>query len=209
MKRQLRTPEPTSVVTVSSLQEVNEIVALFELLATEEGWEPGDNLRIDRHRSVYFAGRSGHELAGGLQMVLGDGSNALPSQRVWPEIDLSERTDIAHVVVLALRPQYRARHGLFWGICIEMWKYCIARNISEIWMEATPNTLRLYQRIGWPLEIVGQLRTHWGEPCYLCRMGTDKVAAALTSKAKRSTTYKAIVDQAEPVLSEPLLTKAA
>ncbi|WP_119324950.1 N-acyl amino acid synthase FeeM domain-containing protein [Capsulimonas corticalis] len=209
MKRQSRTYAQTSVATLSAPQDVDEIVRLFERLAAEEGWEPGDNLRIDRHRSVYFAGRSDHELAGGLQMVLGDGSNALPSQRVWPEIDLSGRSDVAHVVILALRPEYRARHGLFWNICVEMWKYCVARGVSEIWIEATPKTLRLYRRIGWPLEIVGDLRMHWDEPCFLCRMGTDEVAAALTSKAERSAAYKAVVDQAGPILDEPLLTKAA
>ena len=189
--------------------DIEMLIKLFEALAGAEGWLPGDNLRVDRHRSVYFAGLSGNELAGGLQIIVGNDSDGLPTQRVWPEIDLSGRSDVAHVVILALLPEYRARQGLFWSICVEMWKYCVASRVSEIWIETTPSILRLYRRIGWPLEIAGQLRIHWGEPCYLCRMGTDEVAAVLMLKAKRSATYKAIVDQAGPILTEPLLTKAA
>ena len=41
---------------------------------------------------------------------------------------------------------------------------------------ATPRTLRCYQRLGWPLVIRGELREHWGEPCYLCSLSVRDVA---------------------------------
>ena len=63
-------------------------------------------------------------------------------------------------------------------------------------MEATPATLKLYQRLGWPLEIIGDLRPHWGEGCYLCRMDVQDVAAALALKAQKSQTYRLLVEQA-------------
>ena len=63
-------------------------------------------------------------------------------------------------------------------------------------LEATPSTLRLYRRLGWPLEVVGELRMHWGEECYLCRMDVQEVAAALAAKARKSDTYRVLVEQA-------------
>ena len=56
--------------------------------------------------------------------------------------------------------------------------------------------LRLYRRLGWPLTIIGELRLHWGEKCYLCSMGVREVADALASKAERASSYRLLVDQA-------------
>ena len=63
-------------------------------------------------------------------------------------------------------------------------------------IEATPPTLRLYRRLGWPLRIIGELRLHWGEQCYLCGMGVQDVADALVGKAQRARSYRILVDQA-------------
>ena len=59
---------------------------------------------------------------------------------------------------------------------MELWRSCEAQGITELWLEATPPTLAVYRRLGFPLKVVGELRTHWGEDCYLCRMGVAEVA---------------------------------
>ena len=173
--------------------EVAALVAGLGEIASELGWQPGDQLHAYPKNSVYFAAMVGGTLVGGLQLVIANGSDPLPSKQVWPEIDLSPRNDVAHALILALRKEYRAVHGLFEALTVEMWRYCVASKISELWHEATPSTLRLYRRIGWPLEIVGDLRMHWGEECYLCRMRTAEVAGNMAAKAIRSRSHKELL----------------
>jgi hypothetical protein len=180
-------------ITIAKLDtagEVAELVNLFQLLADELGWRPGDQLHAYPRTSVYFAAMVGQELAGGLQLVVANGADPLPSRHVWPEIDLSSRTDVAHASIMALKQEYRGFPGLFTALTVEMWRHCATSGITEIWHEATTPTLRLYQRLGWPLEIVGPLRLHWGEDCYLCKMTVVAVAGNMVIKALQSPTHR-------------------
>ena len=173
--------------------EVSGLVRVFEQLASSEGWRPDGQLHAYPNNSVYFAASDNCVIVGGLQLVVANGSDPLPSQYVWSEIDLSSRTDVAHALILALKKEYRGAYGLFEALTVEMWRYCVAAGITELWHEATPSTLRLYRRIGWPLEIVGDLRMHWGEECYLCRMRTAEVAGNMAAKAIRSQSHKELL----------------
>lgn len=114
---------------------------------------------------------------------------------MWPDADLAGAVT-AHVTILALERPYRGRPGLFGPLCVELWRWCHDRNVAQIVIEATPPTLRLYRRLGWPLEVIGELRPHWGEECYLCRMGVRQVAEALADRAGRSPSYRLLVEQA-------------
>ena len=118
------------------------------------------------------------------------------SRTVWPEVELGDETGAAHVTILALKEAYRGRCGLFWPLCVELWRLCRRQDVRTLLLEATPPTLRLYRRLGWPLEIVGDLRRHWGEDCYLCGMDVRAVAETLTEKALRAETYRDLVAQA-------------
>ena len=153
-------------------------------------WITERPIGFPRDESVYFAAADNCVIVGGLQLVVANGSDPLPSQYVWPEINLSSRTDVAHALILAINREYRGAFGLFEALTVEMWRYCVTAGITELWHEATPSTLRLYRRIGWPLEIVGDLRMHWGEDCYLCRMRTAEVAGNMAARAIRSQSHK-------------------
>ncbi len=149
-------------------------------------------------------------MVGGLQVIVGVEQARLPYRRVWPEVNVIGAS-VAHVTMLALEKQYRGHPALFGPLCVELWRFCIHERIEQILIEATPQTLRLYRRIGWPLEVVGDLRPHWGEECcYLCRMSVQQVAEALLRKAHRSATNRRLVEQAYRDLTLPsLLTEAA
>lgn len=178
------------IVQYGSFGEAGGLISLFKRLADDLGWQPGDQLDAYPHNSIYFGAMVGEEVAGGLQLVIANGVDPLPSHHVWPEIDLADRTDVAHAAIMALKPEYRAIPGLFTALTVEMWRYCALSGIAEIWHEATPPTLRVYRRIGWPLEITGPLRPHWGEDCFLCKMTTAAVAGNLVIKALRSQTHR-------------------
>lgn len=185
-------------VTVTFLYdcEIETLIRVFEEIATEEGWQPDGQIREYGSNSVFFAALVDGQIAGGLKLVVANGRDPMPASHVWPEIELRDRTDVAHAAILALKSEYRGHDGLFGSLCVEMWRYCVASRIKEIYLECVPKNLTLYRRIGWPLEVVGKLRTHWGEKCYLCRMGTDDVARSLCDKALRSEGTSKLVSQA-------------
>jgi hypothetical protein len=189
--------------------EAEPLVRLFEGIAANEGWEPGDGLRRWQNRSVYFGLEVEGHLAGGLQLVLPDAANpalALPCQMVWPEVPVSATAGghrVAHVAVLALDKAVRGDSLFFWNVVVEMWRYCVAEGIATVFIEVTPRVLPLYQRLGWPLVIQGQLRRHWGEDCYLCTLGIPEVAEALLRRAERSGYYRQIIAQAFRVTLAP------
>jgi len=172
--------------TVVDGPAVEELIRLFEVLSAEEGWKPDGQLRAYPANSVYFATYVGDELAGGIHLVVANGCDPMPASHVWPEVDLSCRTDAAHALIMAIRKEFRGCPGLFAALTVEMWRFCATRGVLEIWHEATPPTLRLYRRMGWPLEVEGGLRPHWGEPCFLCRMTVAEVAGQAVIRAIRS-----------------------
>ncbi|HEY3329250.1 MAG TPA: hypothetical protein VGK19_04460 [Capsulimonadaceae bacterium] len=172
---------------------VEPLIAVFEQIAKQEKWLPGDQLRAHAGRSAYFAIEVEHSVRGGIQLELDDGSGFWSFQYVWPQSKPICDAKTAHIAVLALVPEVRGRQRLFWMPCLEMWRYCRKHGLKDLWLEATPSILAVYRRIGWPLEIVGDIATHWGEECYLCRMGVDEVEAALVRRAEHSRMYSELV----------------
>jgi len=181
-----KTAGQADVVALREPDEQERLILLFERIAAMEGWQPEDALRRYRERSVYFSALLNDEMQGGAQLVLPGSPGGLPGRDVWPEIDQTGEGSAAHVAVLALLPQARGHVSLFGRLCVELWRTCRALGVQTLWLEATPGTLRVYRRLGWPLEVVGELRRHWGEECCLCRMGVAAVSQALRQKALRS-----------------------
>jgi hypothetical protein len=187
------------------------VVALFEQIAQEEGWQPGGELRSHISRSVYFllqhcvdsanGNTPAQDIVGALQLIPASANATMPSGYIWHDVNFTERHEcIAHVSVLALRKGWRGRKDafmLFWLIAVAMWQYCVKEGIEELWLETTPRVLATYQRLGFPLTVRGDLREHWGEPCYLTSMTVREVAGALAEKAYRgASTYRSILTRA-------------
>src|SRR5579862_7754655 len=176
--------------------EIEELVSLFEEVAQAEGWQPDGALRLGQDRSVYFALEVKGELAGGLQLVRPGAEGTLSSQAIWPEVLIRSPNRVAHIAVLALDERFRGRPLLFWRLGVEMWRYCVGENLTSLYIEVVPRILPLYQRLGWPLKIVGEPRRHWGEACYLCTLGIPEVAEALLRRSEASPMYREIIAQA-------------
>ena len=174
-------------------RDVEDLVSLFEEIAEEAFWHPGDQIRAYAAHSAYFALQAEGRLIGGLQLVRAVSGATLPCLTVWPELARSVRAGAGDVALLALSRKFRGRSDLFWLLCTELWRYCAASGISELWFEVPPPVLRLYRRIGWPLQVAGPLRPHWGEGCYPCRMGVRELTEAMVSRAQASESYRQIV----------------
>ncbi len=187
---------------------VGEVVALFRRIAQAEGWQPGGELDAYPDRSVYFAlrrtGEAGKQtgkdgVVGGLHLVLPDARGLLPGHRVWPELPVPDPPgSAAHILVLAADGAEPASSGAgepspFWHLCAAMWGYCVEQGVRELRLEATPKMLRCYRLLGWPLVVRGELREHWGEPCYPCSLSVREVAGSLAEKAARSRVYRRVL----------------
>lgn len=183
-----------SSVRQCAADEAEQLVELLERIAVELSWQPGEQLRNYETQAVHFAAYIDGGLAGGMQLVPAALCHTLPCELVWPEVRLPRRAETAHISVLAVKREHRGTAELLWPLCVAMWRYCAAHRITDISLEVTPDLYRLYLRLGWPLEIVGDLRPHWGEDCcYLCRMGTADVAGAMLLRTLRSAEYRNIV----------------
>ena len=184
---------------------VESVLAFFVGIAREEGWQPGGDLQAHRDRSTYFVLTDGKDskngvmvLAGALQIVHPDDAGGLPNLAVWPELELDVRgggAGTAHIVILAMAKEWRGRRGgaPFWRLTASMWHYCVSHNIRELWLETTPKTLRAYRLLGWPVQVRGELREHWGEPVYPCSLSVREVAGALAERAVRSRAYRRVL----------------
>jgi len=183
-----------SAVRLCDTDEIIKLIGVLEDIAAELDWQPGRQLHNYRTQAVHFAAYVDGALVGGMQLVPAPLCQTLPCELVWPDVRLPRRAETAHISVLAVRREYRGTAELLWPLCVAMWRYCAAHRIADISLEVTPKTFRLYRRLGWPLEIVGDLRPHWGEECcYLCRMGTADVAGAMLLRTLRSAAYRDIV----------------
>lgn len=196
----MRRQSEARVVRLWETSEVTPLVTLLEGIAAELSWRPEGQLRDDAPFAVHFAAYVGAEMAGGLQLVPASAGGVLPCERVWPDARLPRRGRTAHISILAVRREHRGTAGLLWPLGVALWRHCAASGIVDVSLEATPRTYRAYRRLGWPLEVVGDLRPHWGEECLLCRMGVAEVAGSLLLRATRSGTYRQIVG----MMSQPL-----
>ena len=177
--------------------EAEAVIALFEAIALEEGWQPGDQIRAHVARSVYFGVSVGEVLVGGLQLITPDEAGEVPTHLVGPELPILDRASgVRHAAILAVLPEYRGKDSgaAFWQLGSVLWRYCVAAGVKVIWLEATPKMLRAYRLLGWPLVVMGELREHWGEPCYSCSLSVREVAGSLAERALISTTYRGIFD---------------
>lgn len=184
-----------SVVRLSGTDEADCLIRLLEQIADEQAWQMGNGLRVCQATAEHLAITVDGTIIGGLQAVSGTTGGPLPHRHVWPDVDVSDSGHALHVTMMALDRQHRGHAFLFWPLCVELWRWCVREGVETILLECTPPTLRVYRRLGWPLEIVGDLRPHWGEECYLCRNSVRQVAEAITARATRSETYKALVQQ--------------
>jgi hypothetical protein len=184
------------VLRLEEPEAVEALTRLFERVAAEEGWMPGGALRHWLDRSVYFGLQVRGELIGGLQFVLPDPDGGIPCHGIWPEVQSCATRRCAHVAILALDAPWRGHGDLFWRLVIEMWRHCVGAGIVELFLEVTPRVLPIYRRLGWPLEVRGELRRHWGEDCYLCSLGVPEVAASLLRRAEGSPYYGEVIRQA-------------
>ncbi len=209
----------TRIMLLTAPAEIACLLEQLERIAGELSWQPGNQIRTSADQAIHIAAVVGDQVAGGLQVVvnkqviankqavgnehalghvevtMGNGSSCLPCLSVWPEVDVGERP-AAHITILALEREYRGHPGLFWPLCVELWRWCHAYGIRTLFLEATPATMRVYQRMGWPLEIVGELRPHWGEDCYLCRTDIRQMEKEISCRASRSVRYRAFLEQA-------------
>src|ERR1700741_5323783 len=91
------------VVGLTQPGEIEEMVRLFEEVAQEQGWQPGQALRQRMPRSVYFGvqiAETAPLLIGGLQLTLPEADGQLPCHDFWPAVAQISRS--AHVAVLAV-----------------------------------------------------------------------------------------------------------
>jgi ribosomal protein S18 acetylase RimI-like enzyme len=197
--------ETLTLTRLTTPGEVAALLGLFAEIAREEGWQPGDALATAPERAVHFALLDRGVLVGGLQIVMRAPAGCLPCQGVWPDVVLPGA--VAHVTIIGIKAAYRGNIELFWMLCQAMWCFCAEQGITAVVLEATPRMVRLYRRIGLPLQIVGELRTHWGEPCHLTSVDIVVVAGSVVMRARHSALFRRLVFDALQPRRQPAIVE--
>lgn len=197
-EKRITVPKGLCLYRPTDREGIQDVLDLFSRIAEEEGWQPGDYLKSNPPAAVHIALECDGEAVGGLQAVLPDNAGRLPCHRVWPEVVLPKRT--AHVAIIAVAAAHRGRIDSFWALCQDLWLYAADNRIEALSLECTERMLVVYRRLGLPLQVVGELREHWGEPCYLTKVDTVAVAGSVVIKARKSDVFRKMVLDA---LKEP------
>ena len=197
METALTFEDNVTIVTLTHEEAIEALLRLFEQVAVEQGWQSGNQLRAYSEQSIYFAVTINGDLVGGVQLVVGSTNGLLPCLTVWPELGLSGRTNVTDLALIAFLSEYRGKCALFWRVLVEVWRYCHQQGINELWMEITPRILKLYRKLGWPLEVMGPLRHHWGEECYPCMVDVQELEDLFIGKARQSSFYQELLAQAQ------------
>lgn len=194
-----------ALTRLTTHEDVTALLALFTEIARQEGWQPGEALNVIPEHAVLFALSDQDVLVGGLQIVMPSPTGILPCQSVWPDTTLPPSA--AHVTIIGIQAAYRGNIELFWRLCQVVWCFCAKEGVEAVVLEATPRMLALYRRIGLPLEIVGGLRTHWGEPCYLASVDMVTVAGSVVMRARQSGLLRRLVFSALQPGSQPAIVE--
>ncbi|MDE2125256.1 MAG: GNAT family N-acetyltransferase [Armatimonadetes bacterium] len=193
------------VVRLIERDEIDALLGLFDEVVAERDWQPGDALGCDQYRSAYFGLLVNDELAGGLQIAFPDRTGGLSCQHVWPDVPTGPNGRCAHVELLVVHKPFRGRASLYWHLVAETWRYCVAEGVTRLYIETNPRTYALYRRIGWPLQIQGEPRLHWGAQTYLCTLEMAEVAKSILCRAANSEHYHDVVMQAFRLSRRPRL----
>lgn len=170
------------------------LLRVFANVAAERGWDLEGQISGYAEESRYFALVKAGQVAGGVKLVLGS-ERGLPITSVWPEIGLVGRTDVAELAFLAFSNEQRGNVDELWTVTVEMWRFCVAHGIREVWAELVPRNLRLYARLGWPFVAVGPQRDYLGEPSLPCRMTVDDARAVVTTRARGAGRFHDVAQQ--------------
>jgi hypothetical protein len=190
------TPVEAAVFRFSTSLRDEDLRRLFDDVALDEGWTPGRYLQDCAERSLFVGVSAENARIAGLQLVLEDPSAPLPLLAVWPEIADQVHWRAAEVAVLAVRAPHRGSRRLLWFLAAEVWRVCQMRSISEIWLAATERRVRQYRLLGWPLEVKGGLRRHWGEDCLPCRVRVADAEAYVRRRVGKEECFRSIVSWA-------------
>lgn len=180
---------------LASQIEIDEAQALFERVSLEMEWrrEPASPSAVAPY---VFASYVGDRIAGAIEVRPPGASGRLPILDTWPELRLDRFDRHAELVLLAVAPDFRGSTACLWALCVEMWRHCRNIGLQTLLMEVPPRNVRIYRRLGWPLEVIGPDRLHWGEPCFPCSLCLDAVAASVLEKADRLPELRFIRKQA-------------
>lgn len=172
---------------VCDISDVESVLGLFREISCEQQWQPGTYLDTAPDNSEHLAIVIGGIVVGGLQAVFADKAGKLPYLHVWPEVIVPKSS--AHVTILGVRPECRGKADMFWSLVCELWSLGTDRGIECYLLEATPPMLSIYRRMGLPLEVIGELRMHWGEPCYLTKVDPIAFAGGVVIRARKSAIF--------------------
>ena len=158
------------------------------------GWYLEGQLSDFPEESCYFALVKSGEVVGGVKLVLGS-DRGLPITRVWPEMQLVGRSDVAELAFLAFSSDQRGNLAELWAVTVEMWRHCVLRGVREVWAELVPRNLKLYTKLGWPFQAMGQLRNYLGEASLPCRMMVDAARQVVTNRARATGRFHDVAQQ--------------
>jgi N-acyl-L-homoserine lactone synthetase len=152
--------------------ELESVYRLRYKVVIDRGWarpeEFPDGLELDAfdEHAVQIAAWDGAELVGTTRLVAPHPGYRLPVEAAF-DLEIARRHQVIDMGRTCRLPeQLDAPQRIFWGLLAKSWLELRSRSFGKICGIFSPGMTRLYQRLGFRVEILGPARIHWGERRY-------------------------------------------
>ena len=166
----LRRVAPLTFSVARSPSELEAVYRLRYAVVIDQKWarpeDFPDGLERDAFddRALQIAGWDGPELVGTTRLVLRELGLRLPVEEAF---DLKIASH-GRVIDMGRTCRAPGRNDLgqriLWGLLARSWLELRSRGFTEICGLISPAMIRLYQRLGFRVEVLGEARFYWGEP---------------------------------------------
>lgn len=168
-RRILKLLEPIRVMPVSSPKEMEAVYKLRADVVQSHGWSDGSESpklgETDAYDAdaVHFVAAGPDGIIGTSRLVYPSAGQLLPTEAAFDvRIDpWGSAADLGRMIVL---PQKGLdRHYVFLALLFRSWLEARTRGVNRLCGAVDRGMIRLYERLGFVLQVVGPEREYWGE----------------------------------------------
>jgi N-acyl-L-homoserine lactone synthetase len=138
-------------------------------VAAERGWVSVEDFprRVERDffddDAVHIAGWDDGDMVATMRLVFRSRARRIPVEELF-DLDIAPGKEVVEWGRISVAPERRSPdHRIFWGLLARGWLEGRARGVSVVTGIASKGMIARYRKAGFPVQVLGEPRLHWGE----------------------------------------------
>ncbi len=163
---------PLTFGVARSPAELDAVYRLRYAVVVNQGWARPEDLPegLERDafddRAVQIVAWDGGKLVGTTRLVTPAAGFRMPVEQAF-NLQMSHRGRVIDMGRTCRAPgQKDIGQRIIWGLLARSWIELRTRGFAEVCGIFSAGMMRLYQRLGFRVEVLSEARLHWGEPRY-------------------------------------------